>query len=68
MTNTNRPRLTPYQRIVRAGKSNRGVRLSWEECWQLGVMDDAIGTRAALDDEAQKIRKLADRISRQQKR
>lgn len=45
------PKLTPYQRIVRAAKLQRGVRLTADECWLLGVMDDAIATRAMLDNE-----------------
>lgn len=46
-------RLTPYQRIVRAAERGVGVRLSPEECWRMGKMDDAIFTRAQLDDEEQ---------------
>jgi hypothetical protein len=41
---------TPYQRIVEASKKGVGVRLSAEECWDM-AFDDAIATRAMLDDE-----------------
>ena len=46
-----RKKLTPYQRIYRAG-AIRGtdIRLSFEEC-RLLSLDDAIETRAELDDQ-----------------
>jgi hypothetical protein len=56
-----RKKLTPYQRIVRAAKAGRGVRLSADECFDLGEMDDAIFTRARLDDEEQRTGKRAER-------
>lgn len=43
--------MTPYQRIKRAAKAGRGCRLTADECWSLYQMDDAIMTRANLDDE-----------------
>lgn len=43
------PRVTPYQRIVRAAATGRGVRLSPEECRML-ARDDAISTAADNDD------------------
>ncbi len=43
-------RLSPYQRIVRAAKAGRGVRLSADETFSL-AHDDAIATVAAQDDE-----------------
>lgn len=52
---------TAYQRIVRAAKEQRGCRLTAEECFQLGAMDDAIFTRAQLDDEEQQTGKRAER-------
>ena len=42
-------KLTPYQRIMRNAKKNKGVVLSADEVFDL-TMDDAIMTRAALDD------------------
>lgn len=42
-------KLSPWQKIAKAGKSGRGLRLSFEEVQRL-CMDDAILTRAALDD------------------
>lgn len=47
-------KLTPYQRIVRAAKAGRGCLLSADDCFQLGVMDDAITTVAQRDDERDK--------------
>lgn len=44
-------KLTPYQRIVRAANRGTGCRLSYDDCHDLGVMDDAIFTRAQIDDE-----------------
>lgn len=50
----NKPRpkkLTPYQRIYRAGAiRGTGIHLTWEEC-RLLSMDDAIEHRAELDDQ-----------------
>lgn len=48
---SSKKRLTPYQRIVRAANRGTGCRLSAEDCHELGNMDDAIFTRAGLDDE-----------------
>lgn len=41
--------MTPYQRIMRAADSGKGVRLSNEECIALAG-DTAISTRAMWDD------------------
>ena len=43
-------RMTPYQKIMRAAKRGTGARLSASEAWFLS-RDDAIATRAGLDDE-----------------
>ena len=40
---------TPWQKIVRAAKAGRGLRLTSEECFKL-FMDDAIETKATNDD------------------
>jgi len=32
----------PYARIIKAAYDYKGVRLTWEECWQMGVQDNAI--------------------------
>ena len=45
-------KLTPYQRIIRAQKEGRGVRLSLRDCINLSL-DDAITTRALMDDANQ---------------
>lgn len=45
-----RRKLTPWQRIMRASERGTGLRLSAEDVWRLS-MDDAIHTRALLDDE-----------------
>lgn len=42
--------MTPWQKIMRAEKRGIGLRLSAEEVERLS-MDDAIVTRATLDDE-----------------
>lgn len=44
-------RFTPYQRIVKAAESNRGIRLSAAECWEMHL-DDAIARRADCDSSA----------------
>jgi hypothetical protein len=54
-TRTSKKKRTPYQRIVRAAKRGTGCRLSADDCHLLGEMDDAIFTRAALDDEDDKL-------------
>lgn len=46
-----RKKLTPWQKIMRAGQKGTGVRLTAEDCHQLSL-DDAIETRAQLDNEA----------------
>lgn len=43
-------RLTPYQKIMRAAKLGRGVRLTADEVFEMS-MDDAISTCALGDDE-----------------
>lgn len=45
-----RKKLSPYQKIVRAGERGSGLRLSPEDIDSL-VMDDAITFRALLDDD-----------------
>ncbi len=42
-------KLTPWQKIVNNYNKGHGLRLSWEELGRLN-MDDAITTRADLDD------------------
>lgn len=42
--------MTPWQRIMRAAKRGTGLRLSPDDALRLS-RDDAIETRAALDDE-----------------
>lgn len=44
---------TPYQRIVRAAKARRGVRLTAEEVREMSN-DDAISKLASNDDEAER--------------
>jgi hypothetical protein len=46
-----RRKFSPYQRIVRAAARGIGVRLSADEVFDLGVMDDAIVTRALVEDD-----------------
>lgn len=45
-------KLTPWQRIMDAAKSGRGIRLSYDEVARLS-MDYAIETKARNDDEEQ---------------
>lgn len=42
-------KLTPHQRIMRAAKAQKGLRLSADEVFHLSK-DNAIETRAAWDD------------------
>ena len=42
---------TPYQRIRDAAHAGTGCRLSANECHSMGLFDDAIFTRAQLDDQ-----------------
>ena len=44
-------KLTPYQRIMRNAEKDRGVVLTADEVYELS-QDDAIATRAVLEDEA----------------
>lgn len=46
-----KPKLTPYQRIVKAAQAGRGVRLSAGETFNMGVLDDAIVQAAERDNE-----------------
>ncbi|HEX2652983.1 MAG TPA: hypothetical protein VHN11_04960 [Xanthobacteraceae bacterium] len=48
-------KLTPHQKIVWAARRGTGCRLTAEDCWVLGVMDDAIVTRAVSDDMGESI-------------
>ncbi len=50
MYNLRMTKRTPYQRIMLAADSGRGVRLTAKECISLSL-DDAIMTRAQLDDQ-----------------
>lgn len=43
--------MTPYQKIMRAAKRGTGIRLSFDEVWQLS-RDEAISAAAAYDDIA----------------
>lgn len=52
---TKRPKRTPHQKLVRAARRGTGCRLTAAECWMLGVMDDAIVTRATCDDRGESI-------------
>ncbi len=54
----NKERLTPHQKVARAAKLGRGVRLSADEAFLLGEMDDAVATRAENDDEADEAKGL----------
>lgn len=49
-----RTALTPWQKIIRAAKAGRGLRLSANEVSRLSF-DDAIATVATYDDEHIKI-------------
>lgn len=57
-------KLTPHQRIVRAARRGGGVRLSPDDCFALGVMDDAIITAALNDDETQEAARETRKIIR----
>lgn len=50
---TNRPKLTPFQKIMRAAKKGRGLRLTANEVFQLS-RDEAVSEAAFNDDEIQK--------------
>jgi hypothetical protein len=43
-------KLTPWEKIVKAGDERHGLRLTWEEVWMLR-MDDAIVQAAANERE-----------------
>jgi hypothetical protein len=45
-------KLTPWQRIIRAAKAGRGLRLTADEIYMLS-QDDAIEQRARNDDEGE---------------
>jgi hypothetical protein len=45
-------KLTPWQRIIRAAKEGKGIRLSADEVYMLS-QDDAIEQRARNDDEGE---------------
>ena len=49
---SNRDRLTPWQRIMRADRRSTGLRLSADDVGRLAA-DGAIVQRAALDDDHQ---------------
>lgn len=51
-------KLTVYQRLVRAAKRGGCLRLSANDVWQLGRMDDAISCRAEQDDEEDETTRL----------
>ena len=44
---------TPYQRIIRAAKKGKGIRLTADEVFQMS-RDDAIHTRAMKDNDLEK--------------
>ncbi len=46
--------LSPYQRIVRNARLGKGTRLSVDETFTLGKMDDAIMARADVEDDRDK--------------
>ncbi|SFI15063.1 hypothetical protein [Albimonas pacifica] len=48
----------PYNRIMRAAKAGKGVRLSADEVWDLHL-DDAIATRAHFLQEEEEARRRA---------
>ena len=54
---TSRPKLSPWQKIMRAAREGRGLRLSEDEVWQLSA-DNAIETKAANDEDEQAGRPL----------
>jgi hypothetical protein len=48
--------LSVYERIVRAARRNTGLHLSAEDAWQLGMMDEAVKSRAEQDTEERRAR------------
>jgi hypothetical protein len=52
---------TAYQRIRDAARRGTGCRLSADECFRMGTLDDAIFTRAQLDDHDDEFRKREGR-------
>ncbi len=44
---------TPQQKVARAAARGTGCYLNPVECYDLGVMDDAVMLRAQIDDEAE---------------
>jgi hypothetical protein len=50
MSGSKKTKLSPWQRIVKAYDQGKGVHLSFEDVSKLN-QDDAITTRARLDDE-----------------
>lgn len=58
---------TPHQRIMRAARCRVGVRLTAEEVQELS-RDDAISTRAAVDDENEIERRNEERAQRRAER
>jgi len=60
-------KLSPYQRIIRAAESGRGVVLSHEECCKLSN-DSAIETVASYDNQAMEADKEEARKKANRKR
>lgn len=50
-----RPKLTPHEKLVRAAQRGTGIRLTADEVWELGGMDQAI-IEAAQWSEAERER------------
>jgi hypothetical protein len=53
MSGKRKSTLSPWQKIVRASKKGKGLRLTADEVFQLAC-DDTIATLAQNDDEASK--------------
>lgn len=51
-------KLTVYQRLVRAAGKGGCMRLSANDVWQLGRMDEAITAAADRDDEEDQMTRL----------
>lgn len=55
-------KLTVYQRLTRAAKRGGCLRLSANDVWQLGRMDEAISSRAEQDDEDDQQTRLENEV------
>lgn len=56
-------KLTVYQRLARAAKRGGCLRLSANDVWQLGRMDEAITSRAEQDDEEDETTRLENEVA-----